>query len=300
MIEKRPQLSLIIALMLFGTIGTVSRFVDLPSAFLSCIRAFISTAVIVSYLYAGKRPPNLKAIKANSALLLFAGLFQSINWVLMFEAFRHTTVAVASLCYYMQPIFLMFSAPFFFGEKLPLRKIICILIAFFGLIMVTDLYAFSEVFTGSASGSTGTVLSEHYKGVLFALLSAVMYTGCVIVNKKFKEDINPIDSTCAQIFLAGIILTPYVFLTTEPSSLRFDARNVVLLLILSVLHTGIAYIIYYASARCLKAQTIAVLSYIDPVESVLLSVFFLREPMTVNTLIGAFLILGATYIGARE
>ncbi len=299
MIEKRPQLTLIISLMLFGTIGTISRFVMLPSAFVSCVRAFISTAVIMASLHVGGRRPDLRAIRANGGRLVIAGLFQCINWVLMFEAFRYTTIAVASLCYYMQPIFLMFSAPFFFREKLPLKKILCIFIAFFGMILVTDLYAFSDIFAGTGSAA-GSAIPAHYKGVLLALLSAVMYTGNIIVNKKFKEDINPIDSTCAQILFAGIILVPYVMLTTERSSLVFDTRSVILLLILSVVHTGIAYIVYYASARRLKAQTIAVLSYIDPVESVLLSVFFLKEPMTLTTFIGAVLILGATYIGSRD
>ena len=280
-------------MMLFGTIGTISRFVDLPSAFMSCARALISTLIIVIYIYAGGRRPDFSAIRANAVRLFFAGLFMSLNWVLMFEAFRLTTVAVASLCYYMQPIFLMLSSPVFFKERLDTKKVLCIITAFLGMALVTGVI--SPPGPGGAAGA-----AAHIKGSLMAVTAAVLYTSNVIVSKKFKGNINPIDSTGSQIFIAGVVLLPYIWMSESLSSVSFDARSVLLLLILSVVHTGIAYIMFYSSVRRLDAQTIAVLGYIDPVESVLLSAFVLREPLTAGMIVGALMILGSTYIGSRD
>ena len=303
-------------MMLFGTIGTISRFVDLPSAFMSCARAFISTLIIVIYIFAGGRRPDFQAIRANAVRLFFAGIFMSLNWVLMFEAFRLTTVAVASLCYYMQPVFLMLSSPVFFKERLNTRKVLCIITAFLGMALVTGVLSLpgtggsagAAAMTDAAKNSAAAagaaaaapVMTAHIKGALLAVMAAVLYTANVIVSKKFKGDINPIDSTCSQIFVAGVILLPYLWMIGSASSLTFDARSVILLLILSVVHTGIAYIMFYSSVTRLGAQTIAVLGYIDPVESVLLSAFVLREPLTAGMIVGALMILSSTYIGSRD
>ena len=298
MIEKRPRLALIITLMLFGTIGTISRFVDLPSAFMSCARALISTVVIVSYIYMSGRRPDFDAIRANALRIFLAGVCMSLNWVLMFEAFRLTSVAIASLLYYMQPIFLMLCAPVCFGERLSIKKTMCIVTAFLGMVLVTGVLS-PSVLSGGTS-ATVSAAPGHIKGALFAIMAAVLYTANVVINKKFKRDINPIDSTCSQIFIAGMVLLPYVWMTTDVSSLSFNARSILLLLLLSVVHTGIAYIVYYTSSRLLEAQTIAILGYIDPVESVLLSAFLLKEPLSVRTIIGAVLILGSTSIGSKD
>jgi len=271
-------------MILFGTIGTVSRYISLPSAFMSCVRALISVAVICLWMYASHSSPDFKAIRANLPRLIISGILLGANWVLMFEAFRLTTVAVASVCYYMQPVFLMLCAPFFFKEKLSLKKTLCIIAGFGGMLLVT--------------GITGDPFTtQQFLGAFLAVMAAVMYTANIISNKKLSG-ISAIDSTAAQILAAGITLLPYVCVTTDFKSLSVDTRSIMLLLILAVLHTGIAYIVYYASIRSLDAQTVAVMSYIDPVESVLLSVFILKEPMTLTTAIGSVLILGAAYIGS--
>ena len=69
--------------------------------------------------------------------------------------------------------------------------------------------------------------------------------------------------------------------------------GIICLLVLGFLHTGIGYIIYFDAVNRLPAQTVGIMSYIDPVEAILLSAFFLKEPISVYTIIGAVMILGA-------
>jgi drug/metabolite transporter (DMT)-like permease len=65
---------------------------------------------------------------------------------------------------------------------------------------------------------------------------------------------------------------------------------------LGVLHTGVAYCLYFSGMGSLPVQTVAILGYLEPVVSVLCSAFFLREAMGVSGWIGAVLIIGAAVV----
>lgn len=278
---------MIFTLVLFGTIGTVSRYIDIPTSVLCAIRAFIGAAVLVLYINAvlGRRT-DTKAVHRNLRLLVFAGVMNGINWLLIFEGFRRTTVAIASICYYMQPVFLMLCAPLLFGEKKSVRKACCIAAGFFGMVIIAD--PFSDA-----------VDTETYKGIACSLLAAAAYTANVAAAKKFR-DISSLDATVAELVIAGTVLLPYIWMTEATDSIVWNTRSIVLTIVMGVLHTGIAYAVYYSSLRRLRADTVAVLGYIDPLTSVALSVLVLGEPLTASTAAGGIMILGASFIGSRE
>ena len=274
-------------MMLDGTIGTLTRFVSVPSSVMCCARAFIGFAVLILYLARRQgRLPDMRAMRENGMPLIIAGIMVGLNWLLIFEGFRHTTVAIASICYYTEPIILMFCAPFFFGEKLTSRKIICIAAAFAGMVLVAD--PFSD-----------SIDAAGYKGIAFSLMAAAAYAANVVATKRLR-DISSVDATAAELLIAGIILLPYIFVTTEPGSIVWSMQDIVLVALLGVVYTGMGYAVYYSAVRRLRADTVAVLSYIDPVTSVLLSVAVLSEPMSLSTAAGAALILGASFFGSKN
>ena len=65
---------------------------------------------------------------------------------------------------------------------------------------------------------------------------------------------------------------------------------------MGLVHTGMAYAIYFGSMSHLKAQSIAVLGYIDPVFALLLSALVLHESLTVFGILGAVLIIGSALV----
>lgn len=71
----------------------------------------------------------------------------------------------------------------------------------------------------------------------------------------------------------------------------------VFIFIVGILHTGIAYLLYFTSIKKLDGQSIAILSYIDPISAVFISAIFLGETMTLIQIIGGLLILGSTFLG---
>jgi drug/metabolite transporter (DMT)-like permease len=132
-------------------------------------------------------------------------------------------------------------------------------------------------------------------GIMCGLGAAVLYTTVVILNKK-----NPVDNaegkTVVQLFSSTIVMVPYLLLTERPGTYSFNWVTLTLVLIVGIVHTGIAYAMYFGSLQRLPAQTTAVLSYIDPVVAVLLAGLVLQEAMSTGEIVGAILILGAALI----
>ena len=217
-------------------------------------------------------------------LLALTGALIGANWMLLFEAYNHTTVATATMCYYMQPTLVILLSPLVLRERLTARRLACAGAAVAGMAFVS----------GVADG--GGISARDLSGVAFGLGAAALYATVILLNKRMQvEDVYK--KTAIQLTAATVALAPYVLLTEDFAAIRLDARAAVLVLIVGIVHTGVAYAMYFGSMKRLRAQTIALLSYIDPVFALLLSAAVLHEPITPLGLLGAALILGSALVG---
>ena len=119
--NNRQHLALIAAMTVFGTIGIIRRLIPLPSGAVALTRAVIGALFLVAFLLVRRQKPSGSAIRRNLVPLGVSGVFLGFNWVLLFEAYKYTSVAVATLSYYMAPILLVLAAPLFLGERLTLK-----------------------------------------------------------------------------------------------------------------------------------------------------------------------------------
>ena len=281
--KTKATLMLILSMLIFGTIGVFRRAIPLPSGLLACIRGFGGALFLT--LFVKLRGGKIFHGTDRRSLLLTAltGGLIGFNWILLFEAFNYTTVSVATLCYYMAPIIVILLSPVFFRERLTGRKLLCTLAALIGMAFV------SGVFEGES------VLRGNMKGVLLALGAGALYASVIILSKLVRIE-DPYEKTVIQLFSAAVILLPYLALTGGFAAPALDTRAAVMLTVVCIVHTGIAYALYFASMKALKGQTVALLSYIDPVSAMLFSVVLLGEPMSVFGIIGAVLIIGAAIL----
>jgi len=280
--DKQARLQFLLIMILYGTIGTLSRFIDMPSSIICLGRAALAVFMITLILAARKEAPCKPAIRRNARWLLLSSCLMCLNWICQFEAFKYTTIATSTLCYYMQPVFYILSAAIVLKETLSARKLACVAAAFAGMILVSGVL------------QTGFHISE-LKGAIYGVAGGFFYAMVVLVNK-YMKDIEPIDTTLVQMALVTVIMIPYSALTGAFGEAHLTAKGLVCLAILGLFYTGVGYIIYFDSVNRLSAQTVGIMSYIDPVVAILLSAFFLREPVTVYTVTGAVLILGATAV----
>lgn len=280
----RERLGFIAAVILYGTIGMFLRYVNLPSEIVAMCRGFIGSGVILLYMMIKKQPPDKAAIKKNAGFLLASGILLGLNWIFLFAAYVETTVAVASLCNYMAPVLVIILAPLILHEKLDWRKLPYVAAAFVGIVLVS----------GIIGGGLG-----HPKGVLYGLLAALCFAAIVLCNRGLK-DISAFDRAFMQLILSALTILPYVLLKNRGLTLKPDLRSVLIILMLGVLQTGIAYVLYFSGMANLPVQTVAILGYLEPVVSVLCSAVFLHEPLSLFGWIGAALILGAAVLSETE
>ena len=274
--------ALISSMLIFGTLGIFRRYIPLSSAMLAVFRGLLGGAFLLVFVFA--RGGRLQKLERKTLLMLvLTGAIMGFNWMLLFEAYNYTTVAAATMCYYMQPTIVILLSPLVFRERLGLKKLLCALAAIIGMVFVS----------GVLSG--GGAQMQDVRGILFGLGAAAFYSAVVILNKKIEID-DVYEKSVIQLAAAAIVLLPYVLLTENVSTLALDSSAIVMVLVVGIVHTGLAYALYFGSMKKLKAQTIAVMSYIDPVFALLLSAAVLHEKLSVPGIVGAVLILGSALV----
>ncbi len=265
-------------MLIFGTVGIFVKYINMPSGIIAMVRGFTGMLIIFAAMKISRQKINFFAVKEKLFLLILSGAVMGFNWILLFESYNYTTVAVATVCYYMAPIFVIIASPFILKERLTSKKLVCVAVALVGSVLV------SGVLKTRVSG---------LKGILLALGAAALYATVVLINK-FLSNLSAYEKTAIQLGAAAVTVSPYAIYTM--GDLKFNNVSILLLAIVGVVHTGFAYSLYFGAIPKLKAQTVAILSYIDPSSAVLLSAIILKEKISVLELIGAVLIIGAAAI----
>lgn len=276
--DIKYRLMLIVSMTVFGTIGLFVRGIPLSSGELALYRAILAAALLGLFLLIGKQKMRFPNSKRELLLLSLSGAAMGINWILLFEAYKYTSVSVATLSYYFAPVIVTAVCPILFKEKLTRGQLLCFVMSTLGLVLII----------GVSDGGGNDLV-----GILFGLGAAVFYATVMLLNK-FIRNVEGLQRTFLQFLAAIVVLVPYVFLTGGVTLGMLDGAGWVNLLIVGLFHTGVTYYMYFSSLKELPGQNVAILSYIDPLVAVLLSVTLLGEPMTLWQVVGGILILGFT------
>lgn len=279
--ETRAKWNVVLAMAVFGTIGAFVRFIPLSSGEISLYRALIAIVTLLIWRRATRSNIWRPNLRKNLLPLFLSGAAMGVNWILLFEAYRYTTVSMATLAYYFAPTLVALFSPLLFHEKLTKRNVFCFVMSTLGLILITD-----------ASADSG---GSHHIGILLGLGAAVFYAFVVIVNKSLK-DVPNIDRTLCQFVAAALTVLPYTVLTSGLHLAAAGGRGLLLLLIVGVFHTGLMYCLYFSSLSRIAGHEVAILSYVDPLVAVLVSALFLKEPITFLQIVGSVIILGFTLL----
>jgi len=274
-----PRLMLIVSMAVFGTLGPFVRNIPVSSGELALYRAVLAALLIAAFLFITRQKIPFANIRKEVPLLLASGVAMGINWILLFEAYKYTTVSAATLSYYFAPVIVTVVCPILFKEKLTGKQILCFVMSTVGLVMITGI--------GEMGGGKDLI------GILFGLGAAVFYATVILLNK-FIKNVEGIHRTFLQFLSAIVVLIPYVLLTSGVTLGGMSGKGWVNLLIVGLIHTGVTYCMYFSSLKELPGQKAAILSYIDPLVAVLISVTVLGEGMTLWQGIGGLLILGFT------
>lgn len=279
---KKAKVLFMLAMLIVGTIGFFVRSIPFTSPQIALVRGVVGSIFVLTFGLISHQEISWKRIRANLWILTGSGIALGLNWILLFQAYKFTTISIAMICYYFAPVLVIFLSPLILREPLNFMKVLCILVAMGGMVLIV----------GSSGNSVG---SNNFLGIIYGIGAAVLYAAVIIMNK-FLNNISGIERSCTQLTVSAISLLPYVILNSRIQLSHVSAVSILLLLVVGVIHTGVVYLLYFSSMRDLSSQTVAALSYIDPVTAIIVSGVFLHEKMTLLQMFGGILILGATFI----
>ncbi len=278
---KSPKAMIVVSMAIFGTLAPFVRGISVSSGELALYRAIMAAVLIGAFFAVTGQRIDFKSIKKEIPLLLISGIAMGFNWILLFEAYKYTTVSVATLSYYFAPVIVTAVCPFLFKEKMTVKQIICFIASTAGLVLVIN-----------AGGLAG---GSDYIGIIFGLGAAVLYATVILLNK-FIKGVEGMQRTFLQFIAAIIVLIPYVAFTSGITLGGLDIAGWGCLIAVGAVHSAFAYCLYFSALKEVTGQTAAILSYVDPLVAVIISVTVLGEGMTLSQIIGGVLILGFTLL----
>ena len=278
---------LILAMSIWGTIGIFRKMIPLPSALIAFSRGVIGTVFALLVMKIRGKQMEHHLSKRVMALLVLTGALIGLSWMVLFEAYNYTSVSVATLCYYMEPTFVVLLSLLIFKEKLTVKKGVCSFLALVGMVLVSGIL------------EAGKLQKGDLTGVLLSIGAAMLYAAVVLLNKSLPG-IDSYEKTVIQLGSAAIVLLPYLLFSGSFAGNTWDVKTIALLLFVGIIHTGISYTLYFGSLDGLRTQTVALFSYIDPVVALFLSALILHERINIPGVIGAILILGSAIVCESE
>ncbi|MDQ0720091.1 MULTISPECIES: DMT family transporter [Paenibacillus] len=279
----KEKIYFLISMIIFGAVGVFAKYIDLSSSKIALFLSLVGALFLLIIFVSSKQKMPWQQVKKNAVALIFASMALSGNWIFLFQAYKETTIANAALSYYFAPVLVVILSPLVLKEKMSYKKAVCIIVALLGLFLILH------------NGRMQTN-GHHLIGIGYGLVAAGFYTGLTLINK-FIRGLDGLANTLLQLGLSVIMLIPFVLITEGSTVYSVDSTTVILMLVLGIFHGGIGFYLFFAGMKGLNGQSIAVLSYVDPLTSLFISILIIGEKMTFQQLIGAVLLLCAIWIG---
>ena len=277
---SKAKIGFICSMLIAGSLGLFVRGIPLSSAQIALVRGIVGSLFIFGFACLSGRRFSFNCIRKNLVPLLLSGIALGFNWMLLFQAYRYTTIATATICYYFAPVLILFLSPLVLKERLDKIKVLCILVAMAGMVCVAG---------------NGGIGDGNFLGILYGLGAALVYASIVLLNKRL-QDISGVESAFVQLLVSAIAMFPYVLFTDGIHFAKISGTAILLLIVVGIVHTGVMYLLYFSCLQKLSSQTAAVFSYIDPVSAIVFAAVILSEGMMPLQIAGGVLVLGATLL----
>lgn len=267
-------------MVIFGTNGLLVANISLGSAEIVLMRTFLGSLFLLAVVLV-KRSFSFADLKADLVPATMGGAALGLNWVLLFSAYRSAGVGLSTLTYYCGPIIVLALSPVLFREKLTWNKLLAIAAVAVGMFCITgDIEPGSDVQTG----------------ILFGGGAALLYASLIVANKRVKR-LSGLNCAMYELIVAFFVVLIYLLASNVKLPVIPAAEDIVWVLAIGLVNTGLAYYLYFSSLQKLPGQTVALVCYIDPLTALLVSGAFLGEKLLGMQIAGAVLILGGACLG---
>ena len=280
MMKNKAIFKYIAALLLFGSNGIVASYISLSSYEIVFTRTLIGSLFLVLIFISTRQKMRFWTDKLHFLYLAISGIAMGTSWMFLYEAYAQIGVSIATLAYYCGPVIVMILSPIIFKEKMTAAKLIGFLAVVLGMLCVNG----HALLQGSVS-----------RGLIFGICSAFAYAFMVIFNKK-AISITGLENPMWQLIISFLTVAIFVGLK-QGFSINIAAQNLLPILFLGIVNTGIGCYFYFSSIGDLPVQTVAIGGYLEPLSALFFSAAFLGEALGFAQIVGAILILGGAAFG---
>ena len=260
MSRSKNLILFVASMVIFGTNGLIVANISLGSAEIVLMRTFLGSLFLLAIVLV-KRSFSFADLKADLIPATIGGAALGLNWVLLFSAYRSAGVGLSTLTYYCGPIIVLALSPVLFREKLTWNKLLAIAAVAVGMFCITgDIEPGSDVQTG----------------ILFGGGAALLYASLIVANKRVKR-LSGLNCAMYELIVAFFVVLIYLVASNVKLPVIPAAEDIVWVLAIGLVNTGLAYYLYFSSLQKLPGQTVALVCYIDPLTALLVSGAFLGE-----------------------
>jgi len=278
--KSKALFKYVAALLLFGSNGIVAQCISLSSCEIVFTRTLIGSLFLALIFILLRQKGWPWRNRSHFLYLVVSGVAMGASWLFLFEAYVQAGVSIATLCYYCGPVIVMILSPLLFREKMTPAKVIGFVAVLMGMVCVNA----QAILRGSFSW-----------GLIFGILAACMYAFMVVFNKK-AVSITGLMNPMWQLIIS--FLTVAIFLALKQGlSIRLTPANLLPVLFLGVVNTGVGCYFYFSSIGDLPVQTVAIGGYLEPLSALFFSAALLGEALSFVQIVGAVLILGGAAYG---
>lgn len=281
------HLKIIAAILIWSSLGIFVRKVDLTNVgivFHSCLIAGILQFIIITSTGQLKREITTRSRKRDILFLILVPLSFIANSLFFYYAFRNTTIANAVITHYTAPVFVALMAPFFLKENIRITTWAAIALSSIGLWFILH---------GAESESAIPLSSNEKMGIIAGALSGLAYAFLIILIRRIASCYSSLFITFIQNGIVALVLLPFII------HLKVSMQVLPYLIIMGVVHSTIAPILYVQGFRSVKANEAAILGYCEPVGATILAFIFFREVPGTTALLGGAMILLSGYLIIR-
>jgi len=279
-VYNRNLVEIHLAVLLFGLSGLFGKLLTLSSIIIVLGRVFFSSIFLGGVILYLKKDIKLKEQKDYLYLGLM-GAVLALHWSAFFTSIQVSTVSIGLLTFSIFPVFVTFLEPLFFHEKLKLFDLMTAIVTFLGVMLVIPTFDLGNNLT---------------QGVMWGMLSGLTYAVLSMLNRKFVKDYSSLVIAFYEQVTATILLIPFFLMQKQFLSLK----EILLLLLLGVVFTGISHSLFINGLKTIKTQTAGIISCLEPVYGIIFAMLILREIPTIREILGGLIILSAVFYSTHK
>ncbi|KQW72415.1 DMT family transporter [Ensifer sp. Root127] len=249
---KRGSAEMTAAMLISGTIGWFVLMSGQPVTsvvFWRCAFGAVTLVAIAAMLGLLDRRHFTRRVVLLS---IAGGIAIVVNWLLLFAAYSHASISIATMVYNTQPFMLLGLGALFLGEKITATKVFWLSISFAGMLAII-----------SAKPGGGFAPEDYLIGIALAIGAAFFYAIAALLTKLLKGT-PPHLIALIQVVTGTLMLAPMALAAPAPSS----GVQWSMLIALGVMHTGIMYVLLYGAIQRLPTHMTGALSFIYPIAAI--------------------------------